>query len=602
LASRSELRALIVLAGRVDPSLQAAMMRASRMNGNFAQNTQRSIGQTSKLGGAIKTALAGAARVAAIGAGAIAAGISLVGARGIKLASDLTEVQNVVDVTFGPAGASQINDWSQKALKSYGLSELAAKQYNGTLGAMMKSSGLAGNNVVKMSENLTGLSGDLSSFYNISQDDAFEKIKAGIAGETEPLRALGINMSVANLEAYALAKGIKTSYQNMDQASQTSLRYAYLMDKSKDAQGDFARTQGGFANQTRLLTTNFNQLAAKVMTAALPALTKLLQIGNGFMEKIMGNPELMKKFQGIISTVFDKIGSALPTIMNLAQQFIPVLGDIFTMSSKTSILPMILELVKELAPVILSTLKQILPTLSSLFGLLAQTAVSLIPMITQLVTALLPLIPPILNIIMAVLTPLIPVLMQIVQALFPPLLQIIMSLLPLIQSLAPILGYLAGIIGGVLVLALKSIMPMITDFADLISTVVGGIGKVLGGIGKFLGLGGKSVDLQANLTAGTIPKFALGGIATSPSIFGDAGPEMAIPLQRTPRSFGLLNQAAQMLGGGNKAQSNGVMITYAPVIYGGNKAEISQALEEDKYRFYSMMEEFFAEKERMAFG
>ena len=140
-------------------------------------------------------------------AGMVAGYLSLQGAMetvkaGIDYASDLAEVQNVVDVSFGKSAAS-INDWSQKALEAYGLNEVTAKRYNGTLGAMLKSTGIAGDSVVDMSEKLTGLAGDMASFYNLDTNAAFEKIRSGISGETEPLKQLGINMSVANLEAYA---------------------------------------------------------------------------------------------------------------------------------------------------------------------------------------------------------------------------------------------------------------------------------------------------------------------------------------------------------------------------------------------------------------
>ena len=135
----------------------------------------------------------------------------------IDYASDLAEVQNVVDVTFGNA-AQQINEWSQAALKVYGINEVTAKQYTGTMGAMLKSSGLAGNAVVDMSMNLTALAADMASFYNLDTDVAFEKIRSGISGETEPLKQLGINMSVVNLEAYAMTQGITESYSEMSQA------------------------------------------------------------------------------------------------------------------------------------------------------------------------------------------------------------------------------------------------------------------------------------------------------------------------------------------------------------------------------------------------
>lgn len=138
---------------------------------------------------------------------------------GIDYASDLAEVQNVVDVTFGSA-TEAINSWSKECLAAYGMNEVSAKRYAGTIGAMLKSSGLAGDAIVDMSKDMVGLAGDMASFYNLDLETAFEKIRSGISGETEPLKQLGINMSVANLEAYALSQGITTAYNEMSQAEQ----------------------------------------------------------------------------------------------------------------------------------------------------------------------------------------------------------------------------------------------------------------------------------------------------------------------------------------------------------------------------------------------
>ena len=191
------------------------------------------------------------------------------GKEAVKLASDIQEVQNVIDVTFG-SGAAKIEEFAQSAAEAFGLSELSAKQYAGTMGAMLKSSGLATSAAQDMSIALSGLAGDLASFYNLNTDEAFEKIRSGISGETEPLKQLGINMSVANLEAYALSKGITKSYNAMSQAEQVVLRYNYLLSTTADAQGDFARTSGSFANQVRLLQLNFDQLKIAVGNAIIP--------------------------------------------------------------------------------------------------------------------------------------------------------------------------------------------------------------------------------------------------------------------------------------------------------------------------------------------
>ena len=220
---------------------------------------------------------------------------------GIDYASDLAEVQNVVDVSFGKSAAS-INDWSQKALEAYGLNEVTAKRYNGTLGAMLKSTGVAGDSVVDMSEKLTGLAGDMASFYNLDTNAAFEKIRSGISGETEPLKQLGINMSVANLEAYALSQGITTAYDKMSQAEQTMLRYNYLMSVTSDAQGDFARTSDSWANQTRLLSENWTEFVGKMAANLLPTLTAGVSELNDVILWMSENTAFITPILGAITT------------------------------------------------------------------------------------------------------------------------------------------------------------------------------------------------------------------------------------------------------------------------------------------------------------
>ena len=194
----------------------------------------------------------------------------------VNYASDLTEVQNVVDVTFGDA-ADSVNKWAQTTLEAYGINELNAKNYAGTMGAMLKSSQVADDMVQQMSTNITALAGDMASFYNLDSDTAFEKIRSGLSGETEPLKQLGINMSVANLEAYRMAQGIQIAYSDMDQASQTLLRYNYLTSVTADAQGDFARTSGSYANQTKLLHENWQAFTGQLAAQAIPTLTVIVQ-------------------------------------------------------------------------------------------------------------------------------------------------------------------------------------------------------------------------------------------------------------------------------------------------------------------------------------
>ena len=226
-------------------------------------------------------------------------GIIDFGRSAVNLGSQITEVENVVDVAFGSM-SDKAYQFASTAKEQFGLSELAAKQYSGTMMAMMKSSGVAQDAASKMSISLAGLAGDIASFYNIDTDTAFQKIRSGISGEIEPLRQLGINLSVANMEAYALSRGITTSYNAMSQAEKVALRYNYLMSVTGDVQGDFARTSGTWANQVRLLTLNFQSLSAVIGQGLIAGILPAIQALNALMSKLMQAANVFRNFMYVL--------------------------------------------------------------------------------------------------------------------------------------------------------------------------------------------------------------------------------------------------------------------------------------------------------------
>jgi hypothetical protein len=197
------------------------------------------------------------------------------GLQSVAVASDLEEVQNVVDVTFGEEGSATVEAWAKRATSAFGLTELQAKQYASTMGAMMKSNGLAKEEVLEMSMDLAGLAADMASFYNMPFDEAFNKIQSGMAGITMPLRQLGIDMTEGAVGAYALANGFETAYSNMSEAEQMLVRYQYLMSVTADAQGDFTRTSDSYANSQRRVATGFETLKAQIGEMLLPMATEI---------------------------------------------------------------------------------------------------------------------------------------------------------------------------------------------------------------------------------------------------------------------------------------------------------------------------------------
>ncbi|MBC8588099.1 phage tail tape measure protein [Paratissierella segnis] len=222
------------------------------------------------------------------------------GKASIEVASDLVEVQNVVDVTFGSM-SQEVNDFASNSIKQFGLSELAAKKYSSTMGAMLKSSGIRGNAVTEMSIDLAKLSTDMASFYNLSNDVAFEKIMSGMSGMTQPLKELGINMNIANLENYAMAQGIRKSWQEMNQAEQTMLRYNYLLSVTGDAQGDFARNSGSWANQVKILKEQWQEFMSLIGKALIEILLPIVKIINKVLEGLINVTKEIGKIYTMIT-------------------------------------------------------------------------------------------------------------------------------------------------------------------------------------------------------------------------------------------------------------------------------------------------------------
>lgn len=322
------------------------------------------------------------------GIAVVTGALSTAGAGCINIASNLTEVQNVVDTTFG-SSANQINEWAKNASSSFGLSELQAKQFTGTLGAMLKSSDITGDSLNAMSTDLVGLSADFSSFYNLSYEEAFEKITSAMNGETEAIRSLGINMNVSNLQAYALSKGINKSWNEMSQAEQTTLRYNYLMEKGADASGDFAKTlDTSFANQLRVAKNEITSLGGEIGTQLLPSVlngTKVIReeigkISDAF--KNNGFNGLAEQLGNSIGTLLTKISEQLPNIVNMGitiiqslitgiQQNLP-----FIMSSGMQIVSSLLNAILQMLPQLLNMGIQII---TSLIAGIGQQAPSLVP-------------------------------------------------------------------------------------------------------------------------------------------------------------------------------------------------------------------------------
>lgn len=185
------------------------------------------------------------------------------GKQSIEVASDLTEVQNVVDATFGDM-SYKLEEFAQNSIKQFGMSELSVKQYASRFQAMGTAMGFPMGKMSDMSIELTKLTADMASFYNVEQSVVAEDLASVFTGTTRPLRKYGLDLTQATLQEWALRNGINANVQAMSQAEKTLLRYQYVMANTGAAQGDFARTMYSWHNQVAILKMNFQELASVI--------------------------------------------------------------------------------------------------------------------------------------------------------------------------------------------------------------------------------------------------------------------------------------------------------------------------------------------------
>lgn len=217
----------------------------------------------------------------------------------INLGSDLAEVQNVVDVTFGSLN-TEVNKFAENAITQFGLGQTVTKKYVGTFGAMAKAFNFSNKEALAMSETLTGLTGDVASFYNLSSDEAYTKLKSVFTGETETLKDLGVVMTQNALDQYALANGYGKTTSKMSEQEKVALRYKFVLDKLNIANGDFARTSDSWANQTRVLSLRFNELKAALGQGFINIFTPIVKGVNMVLSKLQVLANAFKSFTEMI--------------------------------------------------------------------------------------------------------------------------------------------------------------------------------------------------------------------------------------------------------------------------------------------------------------
>lgn len=267
----------------------------TRMDTTGVRNGVSAIKQSfNGLGSAVK-------KIGLLIGGAFAVGkLAQFGKECVELGSDLAEVQNVVDVTFTTM-SDKVNEFAKNAMTSAGLSETMAKRYVGTFGAMSKSFGFSEAQAYDMSTALTQLTGDVASFYNISQDLAYIKLKSVFTGETETLKDLGVVMTQSALDQYALANGYGKTTSAMTEQEKVALRLAFVQKQLSAASGDFIRTSGSWANQVRVMQLQLQSLKATVGQGLINIFTPILKVINILLGKLATLANAFKSFTELIT-------------------------------------------------------------------------------------------------------------------------------------------------------------------------------------------------------------------------------------------------------------------------------------------------------------
>lgn len=267
----------------------------TRMDTSGVQNGVSAIRQSfNGLGSVVK-------KIGVLIGGAFAIGkLTQFGKECVELGSNLAEVQNVVDVTFTTM-SDKVNEFAKNAMTSAGLSETMAKQYVGTFGAMSKSFGFSEAQAYDMSTALTQLTGDVASFYNISQDLAYIKLKSVFTGETETLKDLGVVMTQSALDQFALANGYGKTTSAMTEQEKVALRLAFVQKQLSAASGDFIRTSDSWANQVRVMQLQLQSLKATVGQGLINLFTPVLRVINILLGKLATLANAFKSFTELIT-------------------------------------------------------------------------------------------------------------------------------------------------------------------------------------------------------------------------------------------------------------------------------------------------------------
>ena len=248
-----------------------------------------------------------------------------IGTAATKMAMDAVESENLFEVAMG-AVAGDARKWSEETSKALGLNAYNVRNNMATYNAMLTSMGLTSDESLKMSEGLTQLSYDMASFYNLKPEEAFDKLKSGISGEAEPLKALGILVNDNTIKTYAYANGIAKQGEQLTEAQKVQARYGAIMEATKNAQGDLARTMDSPTNKLRIMKEQAQQIGIQFGQILIPILEKLIAIIKPLMDQFQG---LSKEQQEMIVKIA-LVAAAVGPLLLIVGKVVSVIGTIST--------------------------------------------------------------------------------------------------------------------------------------------------------------------------------------------------------------------------------------------------------------------------------
>lgn len=442
--------------------------------------------------------------------------IALLGKSMVQSASDFEENLNKVDVAFGNS-ANAVKEWSNTAIKQFGLSKNQALQATSLFGDMATSMGLTKPAAAEMSMSLAGLAGDLASFKNVSIDQAMTALNGVFTGETESLKQLGIVMTETNLEEFASKTG--KVYSQMSQAEKVQLRYNYVMEMTKNAQGDYARTADGTANSLRTFQGSVDNLKIALGERLLPILTPLIQNATKLVDAfanaspviqntvliIGGIMAVMGPLLVVFGTVIKSIGTIAGAFGALSAKIAAVgglkaaLAGVFTaitgpvaiaVAAITAIIGVITYLMKtnesfraSVMKVISSVISSVQSVLSALMPILSNIANTIGSVIGSTIQKLAPVISNIISMIGGFITSAAPIITNFLNTIAPKIQTIISAIakvaMTVTSALMPIIQTIISIIGS-------TVIPIILKILTIATSVIGGIISVVTPIISFI--------------------------------------------------------------------------------------------------------------------